>query len=161
MPRRRKRKAGSSGQPARVDELLYPTLDLHGETAESARQRAERWLSSERAAGASTVRIITGRGLHSAGPPVLPGEIESLLGSLKGSVVSRWTKEPGGGVYRIDLRRGGETRRAATPGKAAAPLPEAPAELRRAAEEALLDLGITPTPELIAAEIRRMRGGEG
>jgi hypothetical protein len=141
---------------------LYPTLDLHGETAESARARAEGWLREQQAAGVDTVRVVTGRGLHSVGPPVLPGEVADLLDRLRGSVVARAEREHGGGAFRIDLRRLRAARRPGTTSSA----PDAPAtlapvdpELRRRAEESLAELGIVPTAELIAAEMRRLAGG--
>src|SRR5688500_12721794 len=99
MPRKRRRPP-PPGPPL---ESVYPTLDLHGDTADAARARAERWLRAEQAAGERTVRLITGRGLHSVGPPVLPTEIEHLLTGLKGSLVASFQTESGGGVYRVEL----------------------------------------------------------
>ena len=153
MPRRR-RPGGGRGPGDSERGSLYPTLDLHGETADSARRRAERWLREQRDGGERHVRLITGRGKHSAGPPVLRGEIERLLRELTGKLVSRIEIELGGGAIRVDLRSPAvapSTRpRPTSPGSAD------PA-LRRAAEEALAELGIQPTPELIDAEIRRIR----
>jgi hypothetical protein len=149
--------------PPPWDEL-YPTLDLHGDTGAEACGRAERWLRERQQSGARSVRIITGKGLHSVGPPVLRGEIEALLGSLQGSVVGKFTTEPGGGAFRVELLRAPaaakRTPGAQRPGVGAT----APDELRRRAEEALTELGIRPTPELIEAQIRRWRrqeAGEG
>ena len=137
-----------------VDEL-YPTLDLHGETAESGRRRAERWLRESQAMAIPTVRVITGRGRRSQGPPVLRGEIADLLSALKGEVVDSVADEPGGGAFRVELRR--PTR---APARPTPPAPRVPAdpELRRRAEESLAELGVTPTPELLAAEMRRLSG---
>lgn len=157
MPRKRRRPPLPSGPPLR--DSLYPTLDLHGDTADAARSRAERWLREQQKAGERTVRLITGRGLHSVGPPVLPAEIDHLLSTLKGSLVAAYEAEPGGGVYRVELTR---PRSAPSPGprpKRLA-LPDDPA-LRHRAEESLADLGITPTPELVEAEMERLaKGGE-
>jgi hypothetical protein len=158
---RRKRKPSSS---ARVPwDTLYPTLDLHGDTAEEARRRAELWLAEQHSLGVRTVRIITGKGLHSVGPPVLRGEIEALLRSLRPSRVARFEPEPGGGVLRIELRRSAAPHQPAGPRPQPKPAPpSADAELRRRAEEALWELGVQPTPELIAAEIRRLKqAGDG
>jgi hypothetical protein len=103
--------------------------------------------------GERWVRLITGRGLHSRGRPVLREEIEHLLRELSGSLVRRVEVESGGGALRVELQSpqvpSALSRRAAIPG--------ASPELRREAEEALAELGITPTPELLAAEIRRIR----
>ena len=149
MPRKRRRSPPRQG-PSHLPSV-YPTLDLHGDTADAARSRAERWLRAEQAAGERTVRLITGRGLHSVGPPVLPTEIEQLLKSLKGSLVGSFQAEPGGGVYRVELVR---PRISTTPPKRPAPPPD-PA-LRHRAEESLAELGITPTEELLRAEMERL-----
>jgi hypothetical protein len=157
MSRKRRPRQPASHLPW---DALYPTLDLHGHTADEARMRAERWLAEQREAGARVVRLITGRGKHSVGPPVLRGEIGALLDSLRGKAVAGYEVEPGGGALRVELRR-------LRPGRAPAPRPAPPkqarrgslpesAELRRRAEEALWDLGVQPTPELVEAEMRRI-----
>lgn len=163
-----RRRGGGGDRPRLPWDEVHPTLDLHGETGESARERAESWLRERRAEGTRVVRIITGRGLHSAGLPVLPGEIATLLARLRGGVVSSWEPEPGGGVYRVELRRpegrGAPPRRPpadpAHGARSSAP-PAADPELRRRAEESLADLGIKPTPALLEAEMRRLLGGGG
>lgn len=130
-------------------------MDLHGATAEEARGRAERWLRAQQGAGERVVRLITGRGLHSVGPPVLPGEIQDLLASLSGSVVERFALERGGGAFHVELLK----RRTPSPRPRGpdsdAHLPGDP-ELRRQAEEALHELGVAPTPALLRAEMRRL-----
>ena len=140
---------------------LYPTLDLHGETADSARRKAEAWLRTQRAAGERHVRLITGRGNRSAGPPVLRVEIEHLLRDLAGDLVTRSALEAGGGAIRVELRPAAVPASRRAPGHA----PRTDPALRRAAEEALAELGIDPTPELVEAELRRLRdarqGGAG
>jgi hypothetical protein len=135
---------------------VHPTLDLHGETAESARRRAESWLGEQRSGGEPVVRIVTGRGRHSIGPPVLPAEIEDLLRALRGSVVESFEVERGGGAFRVELRRP-EPRRPLR----RAPAPPGAEELRRQAEERLAELGIAPHPALVEAEMRRVRGEKG
>lgn len=136
---------------------VYPTLDLHGETGDSARRRAERWLYEMRDAGEPLVRLVTGRGKHSVAGPVLRGEIEELLRTLRGGLVRRVEEEAKGGAFRVLLRlRDGTVAPRRPP-----PPPAAPLELRRRAEEALAELGVAPTPEMIAAEIQRLRAGGG
>lgn len=161
MPRKR-RPPASPRAPLPWDEL-FPSLDLHGETAESALRIAERWLREQQADGVRTVRVITGRGRRSLGPPVLRGEIGDLLARLKGSVVARSTPEAAGGAFRVELRKPARPRSPAAPrSRAPTPLPAArdPA-LRRRAEESLADLGIDPTPVLVEAEMRRILKEEG
>jgi hypothetical protein len=150
--RRRRRSRETKRAGRNVSDLLYPTLDLHGMTADEATRAAERWLWERRAAGEPTVRLITGRGLHSVGPPVLPRAIESLLANLRGSLVQSSDREPGGGAFRVQL-----TRRALEPQSAVQPSAIEPdPELMRLAEEALAELGVYPTPALVEAEIRRI-----
>lgn len=155
MPRRRRRRPpGLPALPEGWDEI-FPSLDLHGETAESARRRAERWLRDRQADGVLTVRLITGRGLHSAGPPVLRGEVEELLVALRGTLVSGFFLERGGGAFRVELRRASAPPRRAPDGGPSR-LDRLDPELRRRAEEALWELGVDPTPALIEAEVRRL-----
>jgi len=133
---------------------VHPLLDLHGLTADEARRRAESWLRARAADGERTVVIVTGRGSHSRGLPVLRPEIEQLLHEIQGSTVDRWETIGDGGGFRVTLR---PPPALADPGAAdAASLRRHPPELRRRAEESLAELGITPTPALLRAEIRRI-----
>ena len=136
---------------------MHPLLDLHGLTAAEARADAERWLRARARAGERTVVIVTGRGNRSRGEPVLRPEIEHLLGHLSGEVVARWHVSGGGGGFRVELR---PPPISVSPDEAAL-LRGYPAGLRRRAEEALAELGITPTPALVRAEIRRILDEEG
>jgi hypothetical protein len=144
-------------------DSLYPTLDLHGATAEEARRRARAWLDEQQAGGVRTVRVITGKGNRSRGLPVLRGEIEGLLHSLRGTVVATYATESGGGSFRVELRKLSARRSTGSLRRPASPVRE-PAvddpDLRRRAEEALWELGVQPTPELVRAEIRRLREQE-
>jgi hypothetical protein len=158
MPRRRKRSdpppSLAAGDPA------VPTLDLHGHTGDEALRRGESWLREQQLAGVRRVRLVTGRGLRSVGPPVLRGEIEGLLQRLGSGPVERFETEAAGGAFLVHLR---------APPSAAKP-PPVPSvrgigrllpELRGRAETALEELGVKPTPELIDAEIRRLLREEG
>jgi hypothetical protein len=152
MSRRRRRNPPSPDRPKRsLPDILYPTLDLHGRTEAGAERAAEDWLAARRSAGDRTVRLVTGRGLHSVGPPVLPRAIEVLLRRLKGTLVRDFDREPGGGAFRIELTR--------FPPQMS-PTLERPTqldpELVRRAQEALSELGVEPTPPLIEAEVRRI-----
>ena len=150
MSSRHRPRGGRRSDPDRGS--IHPTLDLHGETADSARRKAEMWLRRMAAEGEGLVRIVTGRGKHSVAGPVLRGEIEDLLSTLGGELVRRAEEEAGGGAFRVLLR----PRTGPVPPRPP-PIPRAPPELRRRAEEALAELGIQPTPEMLAAEIRRLR----
>jgi hypothetical protein len=154
MPRRRKR----SPRPQRGGsdwEAVLPTLDLHGHTADEALRRSERWLRDQQVAGSRTVRLITGRGLRSAGPPVLRGEIEEMLRRLRTGLVEEFTAESAGGAFRVQLRAAARASRRSTQPAVQGLLGNRP-ELRRRAEEALEEVGVKPTPELLEAEMRRL-----
>jgi DNA-nicking Smr family endonuclease len=152
MSRRRRRKRASDGDPERKHwGSIYPTLDLHGRTGAEAEQEAERWIEARRSDGESVVRIVTGRGLHSVGPPILPGAIEELLAHLRGKVVKKYEREPGGGAYRIQL-----TRRTERPASPEAITPPADPQVLREAADALAELGIASTPALLQAEVERI-----
>lgn len=151
--RRRREKRPAGERPPPLD--AYPTLDLHGETAGSAVRRAEQWLRERQLERVSRVRIVTGRGLHSAGPPVLPGAVTDLLRALKGRVVAASEREPGGGSFLVEILRESRPASRARAAEGSA-VPRHDGELRRRAEESLSELGIAPTPELLAAEMRRL-----
>jgi hypothetical protein len=141
---------------------VHPLLDLHGATGDEARRRAEVWLRDRCTDGVRTVVVVTGRGRHSGGFPVLRGEIEDLLRGLKGTLVAEFSLVSGGGGFRVELRR--EVRREAISRPASPPaiLRNADPGLLRRAHEALWELGVTPTPALLQAEMRRLlREGGG
>jgi hypothetical protein len=151
---RRRRKPTRSGQPGRsIPDLLYPTLDLHGLTEAEAVRLCETWIVARVAEGERIVRIVTGRGIHSAGLPVLPAAIEALLGGLRRGPVLTFEREPGGGAYRVQLTTKAPIK---PPQGAAGQSDQIDAGLVRLAEEALAELGIEPTPPLIEAEVLRI-----
>ncbi len=125
-------------------------------TGGEARVRAELWLRDRAAGGERTVVVVTGRGNRSHGLPVLRGEVEDVLARLRGDVVIAWEPTDGGGGFRVKLRPAPPSTPRAPRAAADPLLSAAPPELRRRAEEALADLGIAPTPDLVRAEIRRL-----
>ena len=58
-------------------------LDLHGFTAIGAQIKTRTFISSAHAQGFFTLRIISGKGLHSEDGPVLPHVVEDLLKEMK------------------------------------------------------------------------------
>lgn len=149
----RSRRPRDPGEPR---GSIHPLLDLHGLTASEARGLTERWLRGRAAAGERTVVVVTGRGTRSHGLPVLRPEIEHLLAGLQGSAVEAWDLTDGGGGFRITLARPSPARHADPDVEAARLARQHPPELRRRAEEALAELGVTPTPALVRAEIQRI-----
>lgn len=152
---RKRKPPPGQGVSREVWGRVHPLLDLHGMTGDEARRRTEQWLRDRQAEGVRTVVVVTGRGLHSLGIPVVRNEVEDLLARLKGTLVAAWESTHAGGGFRVELRR---------PPPDAAPRPAPPPrllasadpDLRRRAEEALWELGIDPTPPLLEAEIRRL-----
>lgn len=139
---------------------VYPLLDLHGHTGDEARRRAEAWLRARQAAGERTVVVITGRGNRSAGPPVLRGEIEHLLGGLAGTLVDSFDLTGGGGGFHVRLRAAARVSAASAEGEQALLERHFPPDLLRRAAEALAELGVTPTPALLRAEARRLEADD-
>lgn len=83
-------------EKARVDKMVlseremlraYPPpqdeLDLHGKTGAEAERETVRFIGTTTSLRLRTVRIITGKGLHSEGPAVLPDVVETKLKELK------------------------------------------------------------------------------
>ena len=157
----RKRKPNPADAPSRdAWGRVHPILDLHGHTGDQASRRAEQWMRDRQAEGVRTVIIVTGRGLHSQGIPVLRNEVEHLLTHLQGKLVVRWEPTHFGGSFRVELRRPPiEPPRVST--REPRLVRDAPPDVRLAAAEALAELGIASTPALLEAEIRRILAESG
>ena len=139
---------------------VHPIVDLHGLTGAEASRRAEQWIRDRQAEGVRTVIVVTGRGLHSQGIPVVRNEVEHVLQRLKGTLVARWESAHFGGSFRIELRKPPpEPPRPST--REPALVRDAPPDVRLRAAENLAELGIASTPALLEAEIRRILRDEG
>jgi DNA-nicking Smr family endonuclease len=95
-------KAGPQPPPpsARAKLRSYPPpqdeLDLHGATGAEADRATSSFISQAATRKLRTVRLITGKGLHSEGPAVLPDVVESRLLALKADQLIRdfaWDKK--------------------------------------------------------------------
>ena len=159
MSRRKRRTPGTPSLAPEAWGEVHPTLDLHGHTADEAVRRAEAWLRALQREGVRTARVVTGRGTRSAGPPVLRGEVGAMLEALRGSLVSYFTLDSGGGAFRVELERAVRPRPLRKASSAV--LRRTAPDLLRRAHEALWELGVDPTPELLEAEIRRIRREAG
>jgi len=86
-------------------------LDLHGMTIDEATAKALFFLQNAIFQGFSTVLLITGKGLHSEGGPVLRSAMESFLNEKKEQVVE-WGVAPrrygGEGALVVFLRQPGQ-----------------------------------------------------
>ncbi|MDA8163964.1 MAG: Smr/MutS family protein [Desulfobacteraceae bacterium] len=76
------RKRRSEAERLREYPAPQAELDLHGLTGPEAATRIERFVQTARGLKLATLRIITGRGLHSEGPAVLPDVTEHQLMAL-------------------------------------------------------------------------------
>jgi DNA-nicking Smr family endonuclease len=89
-----------SRNPAADRLRYYPApqeeRDLHGFTGEGAALLIENLIHTACGKGLRTLRLITGKGLHSEGPAVLPEVAERKLRELKGRgllLAYRWEKK--------------------------------------------------------------------
>ena len=139
---------------------VHPILDLHGLTGDEAYRRAGQWMRARQAEGVRTVVVVTGRGLHSQGIPVVRNEVEHLLAGLKGTLVVRWESAHFGGSFRVELRGPPREPPRLSTREPALVRNAAPDVLLRAAEN-LAELGSASTPALLEAEIRRILRDEG
>lgn len=73
------------GQPAK--RMIYPPpqeyLDLHGLTGLEAEGKVTNFLMTARGKGLRTVAVITGKGIHSQGFPVLRDLVERMAKAMK------------------------------------------------------------------------------
>jgi len=79
------RRAEGEKNPRSLKQYPAPEteLDLHGFTGPEAVQRTVSFVAAARQKGLLTLRIITGKGLHSEGPAVLPDVVEQVLSEMK------------------------------------------------------------------------------
>lgn len=106
MGQRRVSRPSSASPRTLHGSVVAAELDLHGYTVAEAEARLERFLVTEAGRDPSVVvRVITGRGTRSSGPPVLqPAVREALTGWLRHRV-DDWAVDVGGGGYLVRLRR--------------------------------------------------------
>lgn len=108
-PWKKGRDRGRDGPPTPQTlhtERVVDELDLHGDTADEAETRLEMFLDRVAAtAPGEVVRVITGRGAGSAGPPVLQGVVRDALNGWLADRVAEWAVDIGGGAYLVRVRR--------------------------------------------------------
>jgi DNA-nicking Smr family endonuclease len=81
------------------------TLDLHGKTTAEARARVRDFiLTTSRGASGRVVRIITGKGLGSAGEAVLRPLVRHWLETENARYVDSFAPDADGGSYLVRLR---------------------------------------------------------
>lgn len=85
--------------------VVVETLDLHGHTADEAERRLAMLLDRVgRTDPGGVVRVVTGRGARSAGPPVLQGVVRAALNGRLSDRVDEWAVDIGSGAYLVRVR---------------------------------------------------------
>lgn len=110
MPKPWKKNRGEAAKRRSVPRSLHTEhvadeLDLHGLTAVAAERRLEMFL--DRAAvtvRGEVVRVITGRGAGSPGPPVLQGLVREALTGWLAHRVEEWAVDVGSGAYLVRVK---------------------------------------------------------
>ncbi len=111
MPKPWKKRGGEPPErpsPPRTlhTEHVVEELDLHGLGADAAERRLEMFLARVAVtARGEVVRVITGRGARSAGPPVLQGLVRDALTGSLAHHVEEWAVDVGGGAYLVRVKR--------------------------------------------------------
>ena len=70
------------------------SLDLHGALRSEVAGKLSQFLDNARYHGWKTLLVITGKGLHSEGEPVVRGEVERFLISTGNHSVAEWGRAP-------------------------------------------------------------------
>lgn len=74
------------------------TLDLHGETVETGKQKLREFLLAAQRSGQRCVLVVHGKGTHSEhGAPLREAVLIELLGPLSGLLHALWTAGPSDG----------------------------------------------------------------
>jgi len=103
--------AGESVEERTMSERLqdYPKIqretDLHGMSGSEAKHEIDRFIQSAQQQRIRTVRIVTGKGLHSKHQiSVIPEVTEERLAELKRlGLVLTWKREKSGGAFVVYL----------------------------------------------------------
>ncbi len=86
-------------------ERVVEELDLHGMTADAAERRLEMFLDRVAVtAPGGVVRVITGRGARSPGPPVLQGLVREAITGRLAHRAEDWAVDVGGGAYLVRVK---------------------------------------------------------
>ena len=100
-----KKDDGDEPPPTLHTAVVVETLDLHGHNAEEAERRLEMFLDRHaRTSAGEVVRIVTGRGARSPGPPVLQGVVRDAINGWLAYRVAEWAVDVGSGAYLVRVR---------------------------------------------------------
>ena len=88
-----------------LDATPVATLDLHGDTAMDAERRVRDFVATHaRLSKGKVIHIITGRGLGSRGPAVLPGAVRRALSGEVGRLVDEFDRDLDEAGFLVRLR---------------------------------------------------------
>jgi len=90
-PGRKQKKTQSQSRLPRHPEA---TLDLHGLTVQEAETELKSFLHSSKLKGYSIIKIIHGKGLHSAGEAKLGALVKGYLNGVGKNQISTWQNAP-------------------------------------------------------------------
>ncbi|MDZ7778350.1 MAG: Smr/MutS family protein [Gemmatimonadota bacterium] len=103
----KRRVSRPSPEPPRTlhTAVVVDEIDLHGLTAAGAERRLRGFLATHAVRSPDeVVRVITGRGAHSAGSPVVRERVRDALDAALREHVAEWAVDMGGGAYLIRVR---------------------------------------------------------
>jgi len=98
--------SGNQGRESILRMEPQRQLDLHGFTSADAEEEVDRFIRESHSRGAEKVRVITGKGLHSAAEPVLQKTVRLYLekSALCGEFGYENKKNGGRGAFWVLLR---------------------------------------------------------
>lgn len=102
------REINAEAAPKTIPEKPQETLDLHEKNVTAAQEAVDRCIRGAYAKGIRQVRIIVGRGLHSAGEPVIPTITrQQLQGLMQKGLLTRVGIEKGsrGGALIVTVKK--------------------------------------------------------
>ena len=86
--------------------LVVDELDLHGLSVDQAERRLESFLTRVAAREPNgVVRIVTGKGTRSDGPPQIRDMVLEALGGWLADSVGEWSIDVGAGAYLVRVQR--------------------------------------------------------
>lgn len=88
-----------------LDAPVYAALDLHGRTAEEARELVRSFVeTAARRAPGAVVHVITGKGRGSRERPVLRGAVAALLRGALAPRIADWSRDVDEGGFLVRVR---------------------------------------------------------
>lgn len=107
MGRRSRPQPASQNPFDPLDGVIGDTLDLHGYTGAQARDRLATYLDAARCRQpGALLHIITGKGRHSPGLPVIKTVVRTFLAKAPHSLIAAWGRDLDDGGFVVRLSGG-------------------------------------------------------